>query len=380
LRRGLLAFAPPGLDWTGDSSIKLADLFVQIAGDAKPLFGALGAVRAQLAALATLGRRTGASVLADVSGLELTAGIRSADALAARLRAATTAASNLNAQAGGLDRVFRHGRAPVVSDAGRLAEGFATASDELVRGVGQLGRLEPAAEGSARQAHKLAAGLSKLADDCMFLKQSVATDGIQLMARVLAGETRALERQSAALDAAADRHQAYRASLAQTGAELGRYETILDRVRPGGKIVAESSRDRKTGSAGSLGAADRFESGPQAAFSDLLGTVGSMRRMAEGLARIGDRVTEAIAPAPALGYQGQAGWISRDPPRRTEDRASNDVEGLCRRLQEGVLGRDNLAAAQTALNTAESNEHLRNIRAALQRLQIGSLAVATGPS
>ena len=155
---------------------KLADLFVQITGDSKPLSGALALIKGQLLGFGGMGSRVGMGLAEGIAkpllGLESEAAVIGAGiaagltaAAVAGLIACGVAASNLNETIQKTEQVFGSTTKKVVDAANEMAHAFGIPKNEFLDAASMFGLIAQGAGVASDKSADMAVNLAKLAAD-----------------------------------------------------------------------------------------------------------------------------------------------------------------------------------------------------------------------
>ena len=248
-------------------AFKLADLFVQITGNAKPLNSTLVLVQQQLMGMSGLGGQIGASIAQGIAGPLL--GLSTKGALAAGIgviaaAAGTAALGKMAMMAAHLDealakteQTFGSASGKIVGLADEMASKYGVVKHEIYETASAFGLMLQGAGANRKRSAEMSEALVRATLDAKSFIDVPLNEAITRMQSGLAGETEAVRRWGINVTEAAVEQKAMMMGLKRTGKEFGqnekvmaRYELILqglraasgDMERSQGRLVAQWDR------------------------------------------------------------------------------------------------------------------------------------------
>jgi hypothetical protein len=219
---------------------KLADLFVQITGDSKPLTGALQLVQAQLLGMGGMGARLGAQLAQGIAGPLLgvtsaagVAGVAIGVALAAGaavgLVKCATLASDLNETIAKTEQVFGSFTEKVTKAADEMAHSFGIPKTEFMDAAAMFGLIAQGAGVASDKSADMAVSLAKLAADASSFFNTNVDVALEKIRAGLVGESEPLRAFGVMLSEDAVKAKALATGLAKPGQELTNQMKIMAR-------------------------------------------------------------------------------------------------------------------------------------------------------
>jgi hypothetical protein len=221
---------------------KLADLFVQITGDSKPLASSLLLVKQQLMGFGGLGGRIGMQLTEGIAGpllgLESTAaiagvaiGVGVGAAAAAGLIYAGKMASNLNETIAKTEQVFGSFTNKVTEAADEMAHSFGIPKSEFLDAASMFGLIAQGAGIASGKSADMAVSLSKLAADASSFFNTGVDVALEKIRAGLVGESEPLRAFGVMLTEDNVKAKALAMGLAKPGKELTNQMKIMARYQ-----------------------------------------------------------------------------------------------------------------------------------------------------
>jgi hypothetical protein len=183
---------------------KLAELFVQISGNAAPLHSTLGLVHAQLLSMVGLGGQVGAGIAASVAGplLGVSAAaatgiglaVIAAGALTAGLAKAAMMAGHLNEAFNKAEQIFGSSVGQISSLADELADKYGVVKTIVLDTAASFGAQLQGAGAAREEAAKMSATLVRLAADAKSFHDIPLEEALVRMRSGLSGEHEAVRK------------------------------------------------------------------------------------------------------------------------------------------------------------------------------------------
>jgi hypothetical protein len=219
---------------------KLADLFVQITGDSKPLSGALQLVQAQLLGLGGMGGMVGmqlaqgiARPLLGVTSAAGLAGVAIGVALAAGagvgLVKCATLASDLNETIAKTEQVFGSFTSKITTAADEMAHSFGIPKTEFMDAAAMFGLIAQGAGVAGEKSADMAVNLAKLAADASSFFNTGVDVALEKIRAGLVGESEPLRAFGVMLSEDAVKAKALATGLAKPGQELTNQMKVMAR-------------------------------------------------------------------------------------------------------------------------------------------------------
>jgi hypothetical protein len=274
---------------------RLAELFVQITGDAKPIQGALNLLKGQLLGMAPLGGRLGAALAEGIAGPLLGisataagaigAGIVAGIALTGALVKAATLASDLQETVAKTEQVFGSSTGKVTAAADEMASKFGIVKTEFLDAASMFGLIAQGAGVAGDKAADMSISLAKLAADASSFYNNRVDIALEKIRAGLVGEAEPLRAFGVQLTEDAVKAKALAMGLTAPGKELTNQAKIMARYQ----LIQE-------GLAKALGDLERTGGG----------AANQWRKLTGQLTNMASTVGEVVLPAFTLGLQ----WIN----------------------------------------------------------------------
>jgi hypothetical protein len=230
-------------------AFKLADLFVQISGDSKPLNSALMLVHQQLLGMSGIGGQIGSSLISGLSGKLLGLSEEAAVAFGVAAIGATVAAvalgkaafmaGHLNEAVNKSAQVFGSANPKIVALADELAAKFGIVKTTVLDTAASFGLMLQGAGFDRLKATEMSATLVRLAADAKSFFDVPLEEAIMRISSGLAGETESVRRWGINLTEANVKQKAMALGLFNGRGEMDqatktavRYQLILDGLKP----------------------------------------------------------------------------------------------------------------------------------------------------
>lgn len=208
-------------------AFKLADLFVSITGDDRPLHRTLAGVRGTLGAMGGAGVGAIGSGLSSIAGLAGVAGaalagvgVVAGGAMAAGIYKSIMAASDLNETLNKASEVFGTQVSKITAEADKMAKDFGYPKKTFLDAAASIGLIGKASGQTSSEAADLSVRMAKLAADASSFYNVSLDEALTSLRSGLVGEAEPLRRFGVLLNEAAVSAEAVRLKLAKVGATL----------------------------------------------------------------------------------------------------------------------------------------------------------------
>ena len=230
--------------------MKLAELFVEIGGDLKPLNQSLSTARSQLAGMAHYAAQQGRAMSSGLFGGIGSAARRAAAdlklalvgtsvAAAVGLGYAVKKASDLNESINKARVAFGDAAEGIMADATAMGDRFGVAKQDFVDASTEIGLIGKAAGMSGTEAAGLGRQFAKLASDAASFYNVSLDDALLRIRSGLVGEAEPLRRFGVLLDETTVQNQVMAMGLAKTTNEITQQQKVLARAA----LITNGMRD-----------------------------------------------------------------------------------------------------------------------------------------